>query len=116
MARRLAGGAGGGYEAEHARLVAEPRWMMDGLGRLESLAARFARASEIVLIVLPLWMHFWLAAERQIVWTSRIADSASLDRAAALIPRTSSPGTRPGDNGCYRGVVSPGCPRRGARC
>jgi hypothetical protein len=35
---------------------------------LESLPARLARASEIVLIDLPLWMHFWLAAERQIAW------------------------------------------------
>ena len=56
------------YEAEHARLIAEPRWVIDGLGRLELLAARLARASEIVLIDLPLWMHFWLAAERQIAW------------------------------------------------
>ena len=56
------------YEAAHARLIAEPRWVIDGLGRMESLAARLARASEIVLIDLPLWMHFWLAAERQIVW------------------------------------------------
>jgi adenylate kinase family enzyme len=56
------------YEVEHGRLIAEPRWVIDGLGRLESLAARLARASEIVLIDLPLWMHFWLAAERQIAW------------------------------------------------
>lgn len=58
----------GEYEAEHARLIAEPRWVIDGLGRLESLAARLARASAIVLIDLPLWVHFWLAAERQIAW------------------------------------------------
>ena len=56
------------YEAAHTRVIAEPRWAIDGLGRLESLAARLARASEIVLIDLPLWMHFWLAAERQIAW------------------------------------------------
>jgi adenylate kinase family enzyme len=56
------------YEAGHARLIAEPRWVIDGLGRLESLAARLARASEIVLVDLPLWMHFWLAAGRQIAW------------------------------------------------
>jgi adenylate kinase family enzyme len=55
-------------EAEHARLIAEPRWIIDGLGRLESIAARLARASMIVLVDLPLWMHFWLAAERQIAW------------------------------------------------
>lgn len=56
------------YEVGHARLIAGRRWVIDGLGRLESLAARLARASEIVLIDLPLWMHFWLAAERQIAW------------------------------------------------
>jgi hypothetical protein len=32
-------------------------------------SARLRRASEIVFIDLPLWMHFWLAAERQIAWT-----------------------------------------------
>lgn len=28
------------------------------------------RATEIILIDMPLWMHFWLAAERQISWAS----------------------------------------------
>ena len=27
-----------------------------------------ARATDIVLIDLPLWVHFWLAAERQLAW------------------------------------------------
>jgi adenylate kinase family enzyme len=58
----------GEYEAEHARRIAEPHWIIDGLGRLESIPARLARASAIVLIDLPLWVHFWLAAERQIAW------------------------------------------------
>jgi adenylate kinase family enzyme len=57
------------YEAEHSRLIAEPGWVIDGLGRMESLASRLRRASEIVFIDMPLWMHFWLAAERQIAWT-----------------------------------------------
>ena len=155
-----------GYEAEHARLIAGPRWVIDGLGRLESLAARLARASEIVLVDLPLWMHFWLAAERQIAWTKgdiahppaaqrrcrrpRICSEPSSrsiatgcrrcvgwwpcggrqrhacrthrghrvtrSRCGTLIPETRSPGARPGDRGCYRGSISPGCPRRGARC
>ena len=56
------------YELEHARLIGERRWIIDGLGRLESTAARLARASAIVLVDMPLWMHFWLAAERQIAW------------------------------------------------
>ncbi len=42
--------------------------MIDGLGRQDSIAERLARSTEIVLIDMPLWMHFWLAAERQIAW------------------------------------------------
>ena len=75
-----------GYEAEHARLIAGPRWVIDGLGRLESLAARLARASEIVLVDLPLWMHFWLAAERQIAWTK--GDIAHPPAGATQMPPT----------------------------
>jgi adenylate kinase family enzyme len=54
------------YNAEHARLIAEQNWIIDGLGRLDSIPARLARATDIVLVDMPLWMHFWLAAERQI--------------------------------------------------
>ena len=54
------------YRAEHARIIAEDRWVIDGLGRQDSVPARLARATDIVLIDLPLWVHFWLAAERQI--------------------------------------------------
>jgi adenylate kinase family enzyme len=56
------------YEAEHARLIARQDWVIDGLGRLESVAARLRRATEIVFVDMPLWMHVWLAAERQIAW------------------------------------------------
>ena len=58
------------YNAEHARLIAEQNWIIDGLGRLDSIPARLARATDIVLIDMPLWMHFWLAAERQIRWST----------------------------------------------
>ena len=62
------------YEAEHARHVAADRWVMDGLGRLESIPGRLARASDVVLVDMPLWMHFWLAADRQTAWaTGRLA-------------------------------------------
>jgi adenylate kinase family enzyme len=57
------------YARQHAEIVARDRWVIDGLGRQDSIAERLARATEIVLIDLPLWMHFWLAAERQIAWT-----------------------------------------------
>src|SRR6202012_3466588 len=56
------------YDAEHARLIAGDHWIIDGLGRRESIPARLDRATDIGLIDMPLWMHFWLAAERQIAW------------------------------------------------
>jgi adenylate kinase family enzyme len=56
------------YEAAHAKLIAEANWVIDGLGWTETLPERFARATEIILIDMPIWMHFWLAAERQFQW------------------------------------------------
>lgn len=44
--------------------------MIDGLGRRDSIAARLARATKIILVDMPLWMHCWLAAERQIAWAT----------------------------------------------
>jgi adenylate kinase family enzyme len=58
------------YEAEHARQIAREDWLLDGIGGFDSLPARLDRATEIVLIDLPLWMHFWLAAERQIAYAT----------------------------------------------
>ena len=56
------------YEAAHAKLIAEESWVIDGLGWTETLPERFERATEIILIDMPIWMHFWLAAERQFQW------------------------------------------------
>ena len=58
------------YNAEHARLIANENWIIDGLGRLDSISARLARATDIVVVDMPLWMHFWLAAERQMRWST----------------------------------------------
>jgi adenylate kinase family enzyme len=58
------------YNAEHARLIGEESWIIDGLGRLDSIPERLARATDIVLVDMPLWMHFRLAAERQVRWSS----------------------------------------------
>jgi adenylate kinase family enzyme len=63
------------YDAEHARLIAGDRWIIDGLGRQESIPQRLFRATDIVLIDMPLWMHFWLAAERQLRWASGTLDT-----------------------------------------
>jgi adenylate kinase family enzyme len=56
------------YAREHAAIVARDQWVIDGLGRQHSIAQRLARSTEIVLIDMPLWMHFSLAAERQVAW------------------------------------------------
>jgi adenylate kinase family enzyme len=53
------------YARGHAAIVAQNRWVIDGLGRQDSIAERLARSTEVILIDMPLWMHFWRAAERQ---------------------------------------------------
>jgi adenylate kinase family enzyme len=57
------------YDAEHARLIAGDDWIIDGLGRRESIPARLDRATDVILVDMPLWVHFWLAAERQMAWS-----------------------------------------------
>lgn len=60
----------GEYVASHACWVAEPRWVMDGLGQRGFVLDRLARATDIVLVDLPLWMHIAFAAERQTAWAT----------------------------------------------
>jgi adenylate kinase family enzyme len=53
--------------AEHLRTVmASNRWIIDGWGPWTSLEDRMVLSDTIIFVDLPLWMHFWLAAERQI--------------------------------------------------
>ncbi len=42
------------------------RWIVDGWGPWSSLERRLVAADTIIFVDFPLWMHFWLAAERQI--------------------------------------------------
>ena len=58
------------YEREHTDIIHSDGWIIDGLGRRESIPYRLARATQIILIDMPVWMHFWLAAERQVAWAS----------------------------------------------
>lgn len=62
------------YERQHADVIAEDNWVIDCLGRLNSILQRLSRATNIVLIDMPLWMHFWLAAERQIAWAGGLLE------------------------------------------
>ncbi len=56
------------YERKHAEIIAGSHWVIDGGGDLTTTRARAERATQIVLIDMPVWVHFWLAAERQIAW------------------------------------------------
>jgi adenylate kinase family enzyme len=67
------------YARGHAAIVAQDRWVIDGLGRQDSIAERLARSTEIILIDMPLWMHFWLAADRQIAWAQGRLDNPPAD-------------------------------------
>jgi adenylate kinase family enzyme len=58
------------YLRQHAELIASDGWVIDGLGQKASIPDRLSRATEIILIDMPLWVHFWLAAERQIAWVN----------------------------------------------
>lgn len=58
------------YGAAHARQIAEERWVIDGVGTRASIPVRLGRATAIVLVDMPLWLHFALAAERQLAWSA----------------------------------------------
>jgi adenylate kinase family enzyme len=62
------------YMRQHHEIIEEDEWVIDGLGQQASLPERIGRATEIILIDMPIWMHFWLAAERQIAWASGSLD------------------------------------------
>lgn len=62
------------YDTEHERAVSGERWIIEGVGRQDSIAPRLDRATWIILIDLPLWVHFWLAAERQMAWSRNDLD------------------------------------------
>jgi hypothetical protein len=75
------------YDGEHARLIAQDRWVMEGLGTRASIPARLQRATVVVLIGTPLWVHFWLAAERQCQWVDRSLDHPPANSAQAPPPK-----------------------------
>jgi hypothetical protein len=58
------------FDQGHAHAIAGDRWVIEGLGARSSLPARLQRATHIVLIDMPLWVHFWLAAERHSAWSA----------------------------------------------
>jgi adenylate kinase family enzyme len=68
------------YDSQHRAAIAGDQWVIEGLGSQGSIPARIFRATEIVLIDLPLWIHFALAAERQVHWSNQPAPPAGLGK------------------------------------
>ena len=66
------------FARRHAELIGCEVWLIEGLGMRNSISERLARATEIILIDLPLWVHFALAAERQIKWREQEQPPAGL--------------------------------------
>jgi len=67
------------YETRHSAAIAADKWVIEGLGSQGSIPARVSRATELVLIDLPLWVHFALAAERQARWHREDMRPAGMD-------------------------------------
>jgi hypothetical protein len=63
------------YARQHAEVIAGERWVIDGLGHQSSIGERLVRCTEIILIDLPLWVHFWLAAERHDAWVRGLSNA-----------------------------------------
>lgn len=49
-----------------ARLLDEPRWIIDGWGDFEAIEARFEKADTVVLLDFPVWRHYRWALKRQV--------------------------------------------------
>lgn len=47
-------------------VMARERWIIDGWGPWSTIEERIVLSDTLIFVDLPLWMHFWLAAERQI--------------------------------------------------
>jgi hypothetical protein len=58
------------FQSRHSQLIAQERWLLDGLGAHDSIPERLARATAVVLVDMPLWVHFWFAADRQARWAA----------------------------------------------
>ena len=56
------------FDRRHAAATDGDSWVIEGLGAKHAIAPRLRRATHIVLIDMPAWTHYWLAAERHVEW------------------------------------------------
>ena len=53
------------FAEAHVKLIATPRWIIDGWGDFDVIEERFGRSDTIILVDYPLWRHYWWAIKRQ---------------------------------------------------
>ena len=70
----------------HGAILASQRWIIDGWGGWELMEKRFAAADTIILIDLPLRLHYWWAIKRQI--TSGFGETPDRPENCPLLPKT----------------------------
>lgn len=70
----------------HGAILAADRWIIDGWGGWQLMERRFASADTIILIDLPLHIHYWWAFKRQI--TSAFRSTADRPDNCPLLPKT----------------------------
>ena len=54
------------FDRQHDALLAQDKWIIDGLGPWDAMERRFEAADTIVFVDHPIWLHFWWATKRQI--------------------------------------------------
>ena len=53
------------FAAAHAKLLAQPSWIIDGWGDFDFIEQRFHESDTIILVDYPLVRHYWWALKRQ---------------------------------------------------
>ncbi len=51
---------------QHDRILAGERWIIDGWGPFDLIEARFAASDTIIVVDLPLCIHYWWTIKRQV--------------------------------------------------
>jgi adenylate kinase family enzyme len=52
-------------KAQHDRILAQERWIIDGWGSFDIIETRFKASDTIILIDHPLYIHYWWSLKRQ---------------------------------------------------
>ena len=54
------------FHEKHTAILAQERWIIDGWGPPEEIAARFQAADTIIFVDHPLLIHYWWTLKRQV--------------------------------------------------